>query len=76
MHRNLWYEYPKEIRKINYSFDSLMFVPCIARLSINNQHYALHFITSLFNILAPTCFGSSLPPSGSFLDPCELPENR
>jgi hypothetical protein len=26
------------------------------------------------NIQAPTCFGSSLPSSGSFLDPCELLE--
>jgi hypothetical protein len=42
--------------------------------SINNQHYALNYITSLFNIQAPTCFGSSLQSSGSFLDPCELLE--
>jgi hypothetical protein len=40
----------------------------------NNQHYALNCTTPLFNILAPTCFGSSLPSSGSFLDPFELPE--
>jgi hypothetical protein len=51
-----------------------MFVPCIARRSINNQHYALNYITSLFNVQAVTCFGSSLPSSGSFLDPCELLE--
>jgi hypothetical protein len=44
-----------------------MFVPCIARRSINNQHYALNYITSLFNVQAPTCFGS-------FLNPCELLE--
>jgi hypothetical protein len=42
--------------------------------SINNQRYALNYITSLFNVPAPTCFGSSLPSSGSFLDPCELLE--
>jgi hypothetical protein len=30
--------------------------------------------TSLFRILAPTCFGSSLPSSGSILDPSELLE--
>jgi hypothetical protein len=53
---------------------SLMFVPCIARRSINNQHYELNYITSLFNVQVPTCFGSSLPSSGSFLDPCELLE--
>jgi hypothetical protein len=51
-----------------------MFVPCVARRSINNQHYALNYITSLFNMQAPTCFGSSFPSSGSFLDPCELLE--
>jgi hypothetical protein len=42
--------------------------------SINNQHYDLKYITPLFNIQAPTCFGSSLPSSGSFLDPTELLE--
>jgi hypothetical protein len=42
--------------------------------SINNQQYALNYITSLFNIQAPTCFSSSVPSSGSFLDPCELLE--
>jgi hypothetical protein len=31
-------------------------------------------ITSLFNVQATTCFGSSLPSLGSFLDPCELLE--
>jgi hypothetical protein len=41
---------------------------------INNQHYALICTTPLFYILAPTCFGSSLPSSGSFLDPSELLE--
>jgi hypothetical protein len=28
----------------------------------------------LIYVLAPTCFGSSLPSSGSFLDPSDLPE--
>jgi hypothetical protein len=51
-----------------------MFVPCIIRRSRNNQHYALIFTTPLFYILAPTCFSSSLPSSGSFLDPSELLE--
>jgi hypothetical protein len=53
---------------------SLMFVPCISRCSINNQHYALNYITSLFYVHAPTYFGSILTSSGSFLDPCELLE--
>jgi hypothetical protein len=43
-----------------------MFVPCIIRRTRNNQHYALIFTTALFYTLAPTCFGSSLPSSGSF----------
>jgi hypothetical protein len=29
--------------------------------SRSNQHYALNCTSPLFNILAPTCFGSSLP---------------
>jgi hypothetical protein len=53
---------------------SLMFVPCIIRRSRNNQHYALNFTTPLFHVLPPTCFDSSLPSSGSFLDPSELLE--
>jgi hypothetical protein len=52
----------------------LMFVPCIAKRNINNQHYAVIYVTSLTNIQAPTCFGSSLPSSGSFLDQSELLE--
>jgi hypothetical protein len=39
-----------------------------------NQQYALNFTTPLFNIQAPTCFGSGLPSSGSFLDSSELLE--
>jgi hypothetical protein len=42
--------------------------------SINSQHYALNYINSLLNVQVPTCFGSSLPSSESFLDPCELLE--
>jgi hypothetical protein len=53
---------------------SLMFIPCIIRCSRNNQHYALICTTPLFYILAPTFFSSSLPSSGSFLDPSELLE--
>jgi hypothetical protein len=51
-----------------------MFVPCIIRCSRNNQHYALICTTPLFYILAHTCFGSSLPSSGSFFDTSELLE--
>jgi hypothetical protein len=52
-----------------------MFDVCTVRISIrNNQHYALICTTPLFYILAPTCFGSSLPSSGSFLYPSELLE--
>jgi hypothetical protein len=51
-----------------------MFVPCIIGCSRNNQQYALICTTPLFYILAPTCFGSSLPSSGSFLDPSDLLE--
>jgi hypothetical protein len=40
----------------------------------NNKPYALIYTTSLFRILAATCFGSSLPSSGSFLGPPELLE--
>jgi hypothetical protein len=52
----------------------LMFVPCIIRRSRNNQHCALICTAPLFYTLAPTCFGSSLPSSGNFLDPSELRE--
>jgi hypothetical protein len=50
-----------------------MFVPCVIRRR-NDQQYALICTTPLFYILAHTCFSSSLPSSGSFLDPSELLE--
>jgi hypothetical protein len=34
--------------------------------SRKNQHNAQIYTTALFHMLAPTCFGSSLPSSGSF----------
>jgi hypothetical protein len=37
-------------------------------------NYSTDCTTPYFYILAPTCFGSSLPSSGSFLDPSELLE--
>jgi hypothetical protein len=51
-----------------------MFVPCIIRRIRIDQQYALICTTPLFYVLAPTCFGSSLPSPGSFLDPSELLE--
>jgi hypothetical protein len=45
----------------NKSNKNLMFVPCIIRRSRNNEHYTQICITALFYMLAPTCFGSSLP---------------
>jgi hypothetical protein len=51
-----------------------MSVPCIVRCSRHDQQYAPTCSTPLFYILAPTCFDSSLPSSGSFLDPSELLE--
>jgi hypothetical protein len=49
-------------------------MPCIIRRIRNDQQYALICNTPLFYVLAATCFGSSLPSSGSFLDPSELLE--
>jgi hypothetical protein len=46
------------------------------RLSIIDQHYALSYVTPLFDTLAPTCFGIHVPSSGSFSCPRELLENR
>jgi hypothetical protein len=55
---------------------SLMFIPCIIRrIKRQNQQYALIVSLLYFYVLAPTCFGSSLPSSGSLLDPPELLEN-
>jgi hypothetical protein len=61
----------RELRSVGIWFESLVEY---INTSINNQHYALNYITSLFNIQTPTCFGISLPSSGSFLVPCELLE--
>jgi hypothetical protein len=43
-----------------------MFVPCVIKRNRNNQHNAQIYTTALFHMLAPTCFGSSMPSSGSF----------
>jgi hypothetical protein len=53
----------------------LMCVPCIVRLSITDQHYAL-IIIPLFVTKAPTCFGIHVPSSASFLYPYELLERQ
>jgi hypothetical protein len=53
---------------------SLMFVPCIIGRSRNNQHYELICTTPFYYTLAPTCLSSSMPSSGSFLDPFDLLE--
>jgi hypothetical protein len=47
-------------------FFHVMFIPCIIRRSRNYLQYAQTCTTTLFYIPAPTCFGSSLPSSGSF----------
>jgi hypothetical protein len=59
---------------VNNMQASLMFIPCIIRHIRKNQQYALICTTPLFYVLAATCFGSSLPSSGSVFDPYELPE--
>jgi hypothetical protein len=43
-----------------------MFLPCIIKRSGNNQHNVQICTTASFYMLVPTCFGSSLPSSGSF----------
>jgi hypothetical protein len=50
-----------------------LFVPCILDVveMTNNMHWLYQ---SFILYTAPTCFGSSLPSSGSFLDPSELLE--
>jgi hypothetical protein len=57
-----------------WSDNGLMFITCIIKRIRNNKQYALICNIPLFYVLAPTCFGISLPPSGSFLDPSELLE--
>jgi hypothetical protein len=56
---------------------SLMFIPSISDvLEEKYQQYALNVPSFIyFYVLAPTCFGSNLPSSGSLLDPPELLEN-
>jgi hypothetical protein len=47
----------------------------INRIRRKNQQYALIVPLLYFYVFVPTCFGSSLPSSGSLLDPPELLEN-
>jgi hypothetical protein len=51
-------------------------VQCIVWLRITDQHYALSYITPLFDRQAPTCFDIHVPSSGNFLCPRELFESR
>jgi hypothetical protein len=59
--------------KLKYT--SLMFVPCIVRFGITDQHYALT-VTLLFITQAPTCFSILMPSSGSVLYPSKLLERQ
>jgi hypothetical protein len=54
-----------------YLHDSLIFVPCLLDL-VEMTNKCTDCTTPVFHILAPTCFGSSLPSLGSLLDPSEL----
>jgi hypothetical protein len=63
-----------QLAKFNKDHLGLMFIPCIIRRVRNDQQYAMFCNSPLFYVLAPRCFGSSLPSSGSFLDPSELLE--
>jgi hypothetical protein len=67
------YRVPRKLQK-SKSVHSLTFIPYIIRRIRNDQHYALIYTTLLFYVLTPTCFGSSLTSSGSFLGPSELRE--
>jgi hypothetical protein len=58
---------------INTIWFSLMFVLCMLDV-VKRPTIRTDCTTPLFHILAPTCFGSSLPSSGSFLDPSKLLE--
>jgi hypothetical protein len=66
--------------KITHRFNLLIllwskqFFITSCNFSRNNQLYALICTTPLFYVLASTCFGSSLPSSGIFLDPSEILE--
>jgi formate/nitrite transporter FocA (FNT family) len=43
---------------IKHRIYNLMFVPCIAGLCIENQHFALGFANIFITNAAPTCFGN------------------
>jgi hypothetical protein len=42
-----------------------MFVPCIAGLYLENQHFVLGFVNAFIINAAPTCFGTYVSSSGS-----------
>jgi hypothetical protein len=54
--------------------NSLVFTLCVIRRITKFQQCALICTILIFHVLAPKCFGSSLPSSGSFLDPPKLLE--
>jgi hypothetical protein len=58
---------------VNHKLKALSSTGICTRIR-KDQRYALSFTTPLYYVMAPTCFGSSLPSSGSFLDPSELLE--
>jgi hypothetical protein len=60
--------------KARYNVSDRYYFLCNIRCNTNNQHCALICTTPLFYLMAPTCFSSSLPSSGNFLDTDELPE--
>jgi hypothetical protein len=69
---------PKHVEAIKTTYfvaSSRFFIFTVCTMHCHlNIKYALTCSIRLFNVLAPTCFGSSLPSSGSFLDPPELLE--
>jgi hypothetical protein len=58
------------------SHKSSFVLECLQLLNINDQQYALSYITHLFVTQAPTCFGIHVSSSGSFSCPHELLESR
>jgi hypothetical protein len=60
---------------LHFPFTSRLYLNNLPALEEKNQQYALIVPLLYFYVLAPTCFGSSLPSSGSLSDPPELLEN-
>jgi hypothetical protein len=60
----LWYD-ALNFQKFKYTLYTLMVVPCIAGLCIENQHCVLGFVNVFITNAAPTCLGTYVPSSGS-----------